>query len=526
MRNQPTPQTLATRTLGNATWNVVPLGWAFVIGMAAIPFVVNRIGVADFGLFGIFSLLLVPASLASMGFGEATIKFASAHIYRGELATAARYVRTTLAMNLVVGVIGAVVIWLLGPAMILAWFNVPAGDETKIRDCCQLMAAVWLFNQVSAVFMGVPVAFQDFRRVAFVQIIISTVTTALGVGFVWVGWGLWGYSLASALGSLTAMVAWYLCGRALFTGISLYPALYRDVWGTSFRFGGWQAVAQIGALLANQSERFLLGVFLNATSLGFYNIALNLEQKAYVVVFKLSEVLFPMFSALSSETAEAKADKLIRTTWLLTLLAASILVPLVPFAQPLLSLWINPEIGAQAYSILQYLAIGGTLGCVSNASYFFLLGNGHSRVIAELTFATGATTVGAALWLLPAYGFAAAALPGIASMIVQQVVLYRVLRRSILANRLSRVSFFCAAQLPVFVSIAVCLTGLRLGIQHLSTTWPKLVGGYLLLSLTCGIVIILLTGITAYGRLHWLDLMRLSQIAQSYLPQVRWMRGT
>lgn len=514
-------QPLAARTLGNAIFNVVPFGWSFAIGLLAIPVVINRLGVTDFGMYGIFSLLLVPATLVNLGFGEATIKYASEHIHRGEYLGAARYVRTTLAMNSIVGIVGGIAIWLFGPMLILAWFNVPLGDAGRIRDCCHLIVASWFFNQLSAVFMGIPVAFQDFRRVAVVQMIVTTATTGLGVGFVLLGWGLWGYTLGSALGNLVAVVAWYVCGRTLFRGISLHPAIYPDVWGASFRFGGWQALAQIGALLANQSERFLLGVFLNASSLGLYNIALNLEQKAYAVVFKMSEVLFPMFSALSDESTEVKADKLIRATWLLTLLASSILIPLVPLAQPLLSLWINPDIGAQAYRALQFLAVGGTLGCATNASYFFLLGNGHSRLIAELTAVTGIITIGSALWLLPDYGFAAAALPGILAMVAQQVVLTRILRRTIPARRLAGLAFFCSAQLPLVTALLVSLGALQSGLGLFATTWPRLAGAYLLVSLTSSMVIVLMSRLTAYGPQHWLDLKQIFQIAQTWIPKTR-----
>ena len=45
MRNQPTPQNLGAKTLGNATWNTVAFGWALIIGLVAIQFVVNHVNV-------------------------------------------------------------------------------------------------------------------------------------------------------------------------------------------------------------------------------------------------------------------------------------------------------------------------------------------------------------------------------------------------------------------------------------------------------------------------------------------------
>jgi len=45
VRNQSTPQNLEAKTLGNATWNTMAFGWAFIVGFVAIQFVVNRVNV-------------------------------------------------------------------------------------------------------------------------------------------------------------------------------------------------------------------------------------------------------------------------------------------------------------------------------------------------------------------------------------------------------------------------------------------------------------------------------------------------
>jgi len=503
----PTP---AGRALGNALWNIVPFFWVFLLGLVVIPVVISHIGVEHYGLYGLFAVLLTPLGLANLGFGEATIKYVAECVHNGDLELAARYVRTTLWMNFVVGIVGASIFWLFASWVILRFFHIREVDAELVRHCCVLVGFGWVFNQVAAVFMGIPVAFQNFRPMALIQVLVATITSTLSILFVVIGLGLWGYTLANVFGSFCAMTCWYLGGRRFFGKIPLMPKLYWQIWKQSFHFGGWQMLAQLGSLLANQAEKFLLGLFLNPASLGLFNLALSFEQKAYLVVFKLSEVLFPMFSALSSEKPVEKADRLMRVSWLLTTLAVSVLIPLVPLAKPLLSLWINVAVAREAAPILQLLVVAGTLGSATNAVYFFLLGNGRTGAIALLAFLSGFTTVVAAAILLPVFGLRAAAIPDIAAMLVQQIVLGCYLLRQTFGQVLPIWRILTSLYLPIMVGLTLCMGVAWIGVVQGVDTWVWLVVGYILLAVLSGGCILIADAMWPDRRRHLDDIGRLA----------------
>ena len=501
---------LAERTVGNALWNIVPFAWSFVLGLMVLPLVINRIGLDHFGIFGIFGVMLAPLNLANLGFGEATIKYVAQHAHAGDLETAAKYVRTTLWMNLLVGSLGGLVLWLAGPSLVFRFFKIAESEHALVRQCLWFVALGWGFTQIAAVFIGIPAAFQQFKQVAMVQALSATVTAVLSVSAVLSGGGLLGYTMANVGAGGVAAAAWYACSRRVFGKISLRPKLFREVWRTSFHFGGWQAVAQIGGLLASQSERFLLGAFLTPTALGLYNAAFNLETRAYLVVFRMSEVLFPMFSATSAETLEQKSNKLMRASWLLTTLSVMVLIPLVPLAEPLLSLWINPETGRQAGLVLRFLAITGTIGCATNASYFFLLANGRTAWIALLAIVTGLTTLGVSACLLPRYGLKAAACAGVAAMVVQQMVLGFFMLRKIFRSHLSVWNLVYSLHVPVLIGLGVTFPFWYLGAENLVTNWAGLIVGYAAISAVCGGVILLVNLLAPNGPQHFADLRRIA----------------
>jgi len=262
---------LGERTIGNALWNIVPFVWSFALGLVVVPVVVNGIGLERFGLYGAFAVLLSPLNLANLGFGEATIKYVAHYRHAGDMETAAQFVRTTLWMNCWVGLIGGALLWWWGPALTFRFFHVPAADRLLVQNCFVLVGLGWFLNQIAAVFIGIPAALQNFRVVAMAQGLVATITAVLSIGIVVQGGGLLGYILANTLGSLAAVVIWYIYSQRLFGRVNLTPRLYPAIWKRSFHFGGWQALAQVGALLATQSERFLLGAHVSTVSARWMN---------------------------------------------------------------------------------------------------------------------------------------------------------------------------------------------------------------------------------------------------------------
>ena len=151
------------------------------------------------------------------------------------------------------------------------------------------------------------------------------------------------------------------------------PALHRGPLGGLVNLGGWQFAAQGGGLIAGQADRYLLGAFLAPQFVGYYTIAQRLEEAMYIGVLKIGEILFPFFSSLHKESTERIADLLFRSSWVLNLLAATLLGALIPVAGPLLYAWTGKEVAVETEGLLVVLAVAGMLGCASNVFAYYLL---------------------------------------------------------------------------------------------------------------------------------------------------------
>lgn len=495
---------LGSRTVLNSIWNVVPLIWSTLLGLVTIPIVVKAIGIDQFGIYGLFSVLMAPLSLANLGFGEATIKYVAQYARNGDLATASRFIRTTLLFNGLVGLMGAFLIWFAGPSAAYTFFNLPRDQHEILRQCLMLVGATWLVNQISGVFMGVPPAFQNFRLVAWASVVVNTSAAVFGIVFVLLGFGLYGYTAANLLSAIVSMIIWVTAARRLLPSQNLWPGFDLSVWRRAFHFGSWRSLAQLGGLLASQAERFLLGAFLTPAAVGFYNVALNLEQRVYIAVFRMSEVLFPVFSGLERSSQDRMLSMLLRATWLLSAVAVCALIPMIALGPPLLTAWISPEAGTQAGLVLQWLALAGVLGCGSNASSFFLLGSGRTKWTAVLSLATGLTTVILGAAMFPRYGLRAAALPAVAAMIVQQVVLARVILPAVFGPAISLPRLLTAFYGPVCIGLGLALPLARSG-AFVGWSLGMLIVTYAVLGIFVGIIVLLVHRFLPGGSTHWQD---------------------
>lgn len=442
------------RLIGNALWNLAPYGWGFLLNVIAIRLVVGRIGVGSFGLFGLLTAVLTPLTLANLGFGEATVKFVAGALHRGEMEEAGRFVRTTLAQNLLVGVGGAILLAGVGPFVVGPLFHLDAAAQDAAGVILAWIALGWIGTQAAAVFLGVPSAAQQFRVVALGIALGQTFTVVAGVAGAYLA-GVGGYAAGTALGTIAGAVTWWLISRRILPGVSLRPHVDRETWHQTFHFGGWQALANLGTIASSQAERFLLGVFLTPAAVGYFNISQTLEQRVYSAVYALSQVLFPHFATLEGAPPERKADLLLRASWLLTGLAVCALTPLVALAHPLLTVWISAEAADAAAPAMQALALAGILGCASNASFFFLLGVGETRALAALAGVTGIVTVAAAAVVLGRYGLPAAGVAAVAAMVAQQAMLALVVLPRVLGEALRFARLALTLYVPVLAGLGV-----------------------------------------------------------------------
>lgn len=479
----PPTNSFARRMVANSVWNLVAYIAATIIGIASIPLYIRMLGLQHYGLVVILNSILVPIGLLNLSFGEATVKYVAESIGRGDVKQAIVYVRTTLLVNLVGGVLGMVLIASLAHLLSTRFFAIDPADQQLAETAFYWVAASWLVSEISSTYMGVPIALQRYGIVALgnslgstLSIVVSLVTLALGgnvltlmqVRLVW---------------NIVVTVFWALSARALLPNLSLLPGWNRQAFRQSASFGFWQTVASLGSLFGNQSDKFVLGYYLSTAAVGLYNIAFTVELTIYAAIYKLADVIFPAISNLQGRGEDTRAGQLmLRSGWLLSLLTVVGLGSMAVCAHDVLRLYLGIEVADAVAWLLQVLCIAGMLSSGSVSVSQYLMGTGKTQWMAITTIASGLIVLIGGLLLVSRYGLAGIGWTQILAVVLTRPIVHYYLWRAFLRDTIPGRVFFSYLYGPATIGVALTLC---LSLLYAQIGWPLGMFGLFMLGAIC-----------------------------------------
>jgi O-antigen/teichoic acid export membrane protein len=448
----------SSRLLGNSAWNAAAFLTGAVLNLLVLPFVVYRLGVTAFGVAGLVTACVAPALVFSNALGLSASREFAQRLSEDQRDEARQFFSAALLLAIAIGGTIMLLLALAGPPLAHFAFNLTAGTTQDLGLAFLLAGAGWFCQCLSAVFLSLFIARQDYARISSISILSTIVTTASILVLVPHRPVASTYLGCQALGFVTTLIAVIVLSRWLFAEWLDRPALQRISTGHLVRFGVWQLLAQGGGLVAAQADRYLLGALLPPQFVGFYVIAQRLEEAIYIGILKVGEILFPFFSTLQKEDADRTSDLFFRASWVLNILAVSALGGLIPVTGPLLTFWTGAEVAEQAQRLLVVLSIAGILGCGANVFAFYLLAHGRSRANALISAVTAIFTLVTSILTLPTFGWAAAGWSACAGMTAQLVTIIVLMRGTFGRTEIwSRVAHFAVVPLATGIAVALVL---------------------------------------------------------------------
>jgi O-antigen/teichoic acid export membrane protein len=506
-----------SRLLANSTWNATAFLVSVGLNLLILPFVVRRLGVASFGIAGLVIASIAPALIFSSSLAMMTTREFARRLASGARLEARQFFATALFLSLAAGIPLAALFPLAGPALAQRAFNLSGNLSNDLFAGFSFGALGWLCQCVAGVFLALFTARQDYARLALINI-AGTIVSTLSMLVLIPLWPLASTFIACQMAGFAAnLLLSALLSRLLMAEWVALPALHRTSLASLLRIGKWQAVAQGGGLISGQTDRYLLGAFLQPQNVGYYSIAQRLQEAIYIGVLKIGEILFPFFSSLQGEGDERVGDLFFRAAWVLNVLAVSVLGALIPVAGNVLHLWTGPEVAAEGQRVLIVLALAGILGSGTNVFTFYLLANGRTGTNAAISLVTALSTLGTSAVALPYVGWPAAGWSSCAGGLAQIVVMTLLLRRSFnLPDIWLRVWHFVLMPIGVGMAGAVLLrvwiTGYGFG---QSVVWWQVAGWYAFSAAAILAVVIAASSVGRYGEICRQDLHR---IAMRFLP--------
>ena len=378
----------------NTTFNAAGRTWEAICNIILTAYIVPKVGVAGWGLWGLISVFTGYVALFDLGMGSGFAKFIAEHAARKEREGLSSVVSTGLLFYLLFGTALIAVCW---PCIDAIFALLKELDPSRARDVARaafledvrfllrwglvLFAASNCIGALSAVQTGLQ-RMDVTNIVGFVASIIKVLATVL---FLEMGCGLRGLLYANAVVFAFFGVAAAVAAFVLVPGLDI--SMRRVSKETSlmlFRFGWRTQVSRLSNLITFQTDKaIVLAVYERLGLVGLYSLGEELAGKMRQVPALLVAALLPAASDLD---ARGDSERLRRLYLVSSKYVAVATLPLVAFcvgsSGMLMRVWMGSSVADldTAAWVNRILALGYLANILPGAGVSIALGKGRPDV--------------------------------------------------------------------------------------------------------------------------------------------------
>jgi O-antigen/teichoic acid export membrane protein len=406
---------LSRSVMKGSVLGLLAQGLALPIGLVSVRLYVDGLGYAGFAHWGLLQSVFAALNLLSVGTTEATMYFV-ARDSADPLSESSRSRTRVLFFLVMSGCLAGGLALALGPYYgLAALLGLPAPERADFDRVLLPAAALWCCQFWCLWLQLLPRARNEYGVLTWNQVALTLAVPLLALcGLKLSGgseaWFFWGQAAAWALGCLSLHV-W---NQRHAQPLDFRPGLDKAVLGEVGQYTRWAFVFMLSMVLLNSTDRFLL-TGLGDRAMTGYTVATSLTLRVYAVSGMMTATLLPAMARIK----EGMEIERLRRGFSLSVRAlgylwAALLLPLAAWGDQFVSVWMKkPDLAAEVYPALVLLCCGAFFGALASACHAALLGSGRARLAAVTGVAGGLAGLAVALWAVPRYGLAGAALLGL-----------------------------------------------------------------------------------------------------------------
>lgn len=246
----------------------------------------------DFGLLG-----MAVVVTGFVGIFQ-TLGTHGAIIQKKEISS--KFLNSLSLLNLAMGIALGGILALGGPLMAMLY------ETAEVEPIIQTLGLTFVISSVGIVPGSLLNREMRFDRLVQIEFATAVIQGAAAAVLAYIGWGVW------------ALVTANIVGTTVSTSLLCWASPWRFRWSfgrcdvrSALKFGlNLTGISVLDYLLRN-ADKFIVGRFLGATSLGYYWMAYNLYTMPVEAFMRiLSRVLFPAFSRIQDDDAQLRSGVL------------------------------------------------------------------------------------------------------------------------------------------------------------------------------------------------------------------------
>ena len=368
----------------NILINLVGHGSPLIAAAICIPILIGEMGTVRFGVLTIAWMVIGYFSLFDLGLGRALTRSVAEKIGSGDAEIIPRLIWTSLVLMALLGMFAGLLIASTTDKMVSQVLSIPSQYQRETRISFWLLAVSVPFVILTTGMRGVMEAYQRFDLTNLVRIPMGIWTFAGPLlVFPWTHQLHWVVAILVAGRLLTTVWHAFLVLRvlpALRANIAVDKSLIRPLLGS----GGWMSVSNVISPIMVYMDRFFIGAVIGIGLVAYYTTPYEVVFRLNVIPEAVFGVLFPLMTAQLASSKNSAGDLFSMSVRLMAASMFPAALTIVLLSYDFLLWWVGPEFALRSTSVMQILAVGIFMNCMSKVSYNLIQAEGRADITAKI----------------------------------------------------------------------------------------------------------------------------------------------
>jgi len=380
------------------------LGVNVLVGLFLSPFILHRLGDTAFGIWVLIFSVTGYYGLFDLGIRSSIVRYVSKFTATGDHEELAKLINTSLFTYSCIGVL-SMLVTLVVSSQVDRIFRIPPEFLSTAHRLLLMVGASVAIGFPAGIFGGFLEGLQNFYVFNWTNVVSTVLRAALIVIALNRGYGLLTIALITIILPLLASV---LRG---FLALRLCPVPFglKYVDRATFRqmanYSGVTFMILVAGRLKFKTDEIVIGTFMSAAAITYFNIGARIVDYAGQVVTALSQIFVPM-----SSQSDARGDmNRLRKIFLLGnrvcgLTIFPVCIILLILGKSVIEVWVGKKYVAASYPVLVIMILCSTLWWAQGASGRILFGMSKHGTWAIVTLIEGISNLILSIILVRPYG--------------------------------------------------------------------------------------------------------------------------
>ena len=371
----------------NAVYNWAALFYVAVISFFLSPLIVHSLGTAAYGVWSLLVAVVGYLGLLDFGVRGAVTRYVAHHHAVSDLDSSSMIMTSALMLFGLLGLLAILIacgISWLAPHL----FNIPSDLLTEARTVLVIGGITMSATLVGAVFGGAVTGLERFDISSTAEIGLTTLRSVAVFVTLKMGYGLVTLALIHLGSALIYGAFMWMVVRRLLPALRFRFRERLQPWvRTILSFSAYLSAIHILGTIIFYTDALVIAAALPIAAVTMYAIAGTLIDYAQKIAGSLSKMFTPRVSALNAAGSGQIVDSVIDGARAATLVTLPIAITFVVRGEEFITLWMGPEYGPTAGSVLRVLSFVIWVGGARTVGAASIIGmNMHRKLIPILAF--------------------------------------------------------------------------------------------------------------------------------------------